>query len=139
MLYDIAALQQLYGANYATNSGNTSYSWSPTTGEMTINGVRQGTPGGNKILLTVWDGGGNDTYDFSNYASNLTVDLGPGAWTSTATNQLAKLSSDGSRVAAGNIANALLFQGDARSLIENAVGGSGSDALTGNETSNLLN
>jgi serralysin len=138
MLYDIAALQQLYGANYATNSGNTSYSWSPTTGEMTINGVRQGPPGGNKILLTVWDGGGNDTYDFSNYANNLTVDLGPGAWTSTATPQLAKLYSDGSRVAAGNIANALLFQRDTRSLIENAVGGSGSDALTGNKTANLL-
>lgn len=138
MLYDIAALQQLYGAKYTTNSGITTYTWSPTTGEMTINGVRQGAPGGNKILLTVWDGGGNDTYDFSNYASNLTVDLRPGAWTSTAPNQLAKLYSDGSRVAAGNIANALLFQEDTRSLIENAVGGSGSDALTGNETANLL-
>jgi serralysin len=138
MLYDIAALQQLYGANYTTNSSNTLYSWSPTTGEMTINGVRQGAPGGNKILLTVWDGGGSDTYDFSNYASNLIVDLGPGAWTSTAASQLAKLNADGSKIAAGNIANALLFQRDARALIENAVGGSGSDRLTGNETANLL-
>jgi serralysin len=138
MLYDIAALQHLYGANYATNSASTVYSWSATTGEMTINGVGQGAPGGNKILLTVWDGGGNDTYDFSNYVSNLTVDLRPGAWTTTATSQLAKLSSDGSKIATGNIANALLFQGDTRSLIENAVGGSGSDALSGNETANLL-
>jgi serralysin len=138
MLYDIAALQQLYGANYTTNSGNTVYSWSPTTGEMTTNGMGQGAPGGNKIFLTVWDGGGSDTYDFSKYASNLSVDLRPGAWTNTATNQLAKLSSDGSKIAAGNIANALLSQGDARSLIENAVGGAGSDVLTGNETANLL-
>jgi Ca2+-binding RTX toxin-like protein len=138
MIYDIAALQQLYGANYTTNSGNTVYSWSPSTGEMTINGVGQGAPGGNKIFLTVWDGGGNDTYDFSSYASNLNVDLHPGAWTNTATNQLAKLYSDGSKIAAGNIANALLSQGDAHSLIENAVGGSGSDVLTGNETTNLL-
>jgi len=138
MIYDIAALQQLYGANYTTNSGNTVYSWSPSTGEMTINGVGQGAPGGNKIFLTVWDGGGNDTYDFSSYASNLNVDLHPGAWTNTATNQIAKLYSDGSKIAAGNIANALLSQGDAHSLIENAVGGSGSDVLTGNETANLL-
>jgi Ca2+-binding RTX toxin-like protein len=138
MIYDIAALQQLYGANYTTNSGNTVYSWSPSTREMTINGVGQGAPGGNKIFLTVWDGGGNDTYDFSSYASNLNVDLHPGAWTNTATNQLAKLYSDGSKIAAGNIANALLSQGDAHSLIENAVGGSGSDVLTGNETANLL-
>jgi Ca2+-binding RTX toxin-like protein len=138
MLYDIAALQQLYGANYTTNSSNTVYSWSPTTGEMTTNGMGQGAPGGNKIFSTVWDGGGNDTYDFSKYASNLSVDLRPRAWTNTATNQLAKLSSDGSKIAAGNIANALLSQGDARSLIENAVGGAGSDVLTGNETANLL-
>ncbi len=138
MLYDIAALQQLYGANYTTNSSNTIYSWSPTTGEMTTNGMGQGAPGGNKIFLTVWDGGGNDTYDFSKYVSNLSVDLRPGAWINTATNQLAKLSSDGSKIAAGNIANALLSQGDARSLIENAVGGVGSDVLTGNETANLL-
>jgi Ca2+-binding RTX toxin-like protein len=138
MLYDIAALQHLYGANYSTNSGNTVYSWSPTTGEMTINGVRQGAPGGNKIFLTVWDGGGDDTYDFSNYGVNLNVDLRPGVWTKTALNQLAKLSSDGSKVAAGNIANAQLFAGDTRSLIENAIGGSGSDVLVGNQTANLL-
>jgi Ca2+-binding RTX toxin-like protein len=138
MLYDIAALQHLYGANYTTNGSNTVYSWSPTTGEMTINGAGQGAPGGNKIFLTVWDGGGNDTYDFSNYAINLNIDLRPGSWTITAANQLAKLSSDGSKFAAGNIANALLSQGDARSLIENAVGGSGSDVLTGNQAANFL-
>jgi serralysin len=65
MLYDIAALQRMYGANYATNSGNTVYTWSPTTGAMSINGVSQGTPGANRILLTVWDGGGggNDTIE----------------------------------------------------------------------------
>src|SRR5690606_1581901 len=67
MMYDIAALQVMYGANYSTNSGDTVYSWSATTGRMSINGVAQATPVGNKIFLTLWDGGGNDTYDFSNY------------------------------------------------------------------------
>ena len=70
MMYDIAALQTMYGANYTTNSGNSVYRWSATTGEMSINGVAQGAPAGNKIFLTVWDGGGNDTYDFSNYTTN---------------------------------------------------------------------
>ena len=64
MMYDIAALQEMYGANYATNGGNTVYKWSATTGEMSVNGVGQGAPAGNKIFMTVWDGGGNDTYRF---------------------------------------------------------------------------
>jgi serralysin len=138
MLYDIAALQRMYGANYATNSGNTVYTWSPTTGAMSINGVSQGTPGANRILLTVWDGGGVDTYDFSNYSTNLVVDLNPGAWSTTSTAQLARLRADGSKLAAGNIANAFLYNGDARSLIENANGGSGSDTITGNVLANVL-
>jgi Ca2+-binding RTX toxin-like protein len=138
MLYDIAALQHMYGANYATNSGNTTYTWSPTTGEMFINGVGQGASGGNQIFQTLWDGGGGDTYDLSNYTTGLTIDLQPGGWTKTAAEQRAKLHWDGSKAAAGNIANALLSQGDARSLIENAVGGSGSDMLTGNQVANRL-
>jgi serralysin len=40
--------------------------------------------------------------------------------------------------ALGNIANALQFRGDARSLIENAVTGSGNDTLIGNAANNDL-
>jgi serralysin len=138
MMYDIAAVQHMYGANYAANGGNSTYSWNAATGEMAVNGVRQGAPGGNKVFLTIWDGGGNDTYDLSGYATNLNVDLRPGEWTKTSAAQLAKLHWDGSKVAVGNIANALLFQGDTRSLIENAIGGSGNDSLTGNDGINLL-
>ena len=138
MMLDIAAVQHLYGANYATNSGSTVYRWSATTGEMFVDGVGQGAPGGSKILLTIWDGGGNDTCDFSNYGSNLKVDLRPGNWTTTATSQLAKLHYDGSRLAAGSIANALLHQGDTRSLIENAIGGTGADVIVGNQAANTL-
>ena len=85
MMYDIAALQTLYGANYTTNAGDTVYKWNPTTGQKSINGVGQGAPAGNKIFMTIWDGGGHDTYDFSNYTTNLTVDLTPGGWTTTST------------------------------------------------------
>ncbi|MDZ5696416.1 M10 family metallopeptidase C-terminal domain-containing protein [Chelativorans sp. M5D2P16] len=138
MMYDIAALQHMYGANYNTNSGDTVYSWNPNTGEMYIDGEGQGAPGGNRIFLTVWDGGGTDTYDFSNYGTDLKVDLRPGAWTTTSVAQLAQLSQDGAHPAVGNIANALLHNNDSRSLIENAKGGAGNDTITGNAAANTL-
>ena len=79
MMYDIAAVQTMYGANYTTNSGDTVYEWSPTTGEMSLNGVGMGAPAGNKIFMTIWDGGGQDTYDFSDYTTALAVNLGRAA------------------------------------------------------------
>lgn len=136
MMYDIAALQKMYGANFTTNAGDSVYSWSALTGQMSINGVGQGAPAGNKIFMTVWDGGGNDTYDFSNHATNLTIDLNPGGWSVTSSAQLATLASG--KYAVGNIANALQFQGNAASLIENAIGGSGNDTITGNAANNKL-
>jgi serralysin len=33
MMYDIAALQKLYGANFSTHNGHTTYRWDPSTGE----------------------------------------------------------------------------------------------------------
>ena len=53
------------------------------------------------------DGGGHDTYNLSNYATNLKINLNPGAWTTTSPTQLANLSGDGIHLAQGNIANAL--------------------------------
>ncbi len=138
MAYDIAAVQHLYGANYATNSGNTKYTWSPVTGELFINGVGQGAAGGNRIFQTVWDGGGSDTYDFTQYTTGLKIDLEPGAWTTTSVTQLARLDWNGSKLAAGNIANAFLYENDKRSLIEKAFGGSGSDVIKGNVGANSL-
>ena len=133
---DLAALQYLYGANYNTNNGSTVYTWDPATGQSFINGVGQGSPISNFILMTVWDGGGIDRYDFSNYATNLTVDLRPGAWTTTSTDQLANLG-DG-HFARGCISNSLLYQGNVASLIEDATGGSGNDTFTGNQANNTI-
>ena len=144
MMYDIAALQHLYGANYATNSGATRYTWNPQTGEMSINGVGQGAPGtgaggsSNRVFLTIWDGGGVDAYDMSNYANAVAIDLNPGAWSITSADQLALLDVSLGVQARGNVFNALQYNGDRRSLIENAIGGSGDDALTGNIVANRL-
>ena len=136
MIYDIAALQTLYGANYQKNNGDTVYQWDPDTGELSVNDTGQGAPIADKVYMTVWDGGGNDTYDFSNYTTNLTVNLQPGGWTVTSAQQLASLGNG--HLPAGNIANALLYQSHSASLIENAVGGSGDDTFTGNAANNVF-
>jgi len=151
MMNDIAALQYMYGTNYATNAGDTTYSWNSLSGELTMTGPA-GTsffdaPNTSVIFMTVWDGSGNDTYDFSNYATNLEVDLRPGGWTTLDTqthHQLADLSAqgNGSVLAAGNIANPLVYDwndnADGAGLIENAIGGSGNDTLIGNAVDNQL-
>ena len=86
--------------------------------------------------MTLWDGGGNDTYDFSNYTTNLSVNLQPGGWTTVSSAQLANLGNG--HTAIGNIANAYLYNNNPASLIENAVGGAGSDIITGNIANNKL-
>jgi len=136
MMADIYALQYMYGADYSTNSGNTVYSWNPDSGDTLVNSAVGIDAGGNKIFATIWDGGGIDTYDLSAYSSNLMLDLRPGAYSYFSDDQIANLG-DGN-FSRGNIFNALMFGGGTRSLIENAIGGSGDDSITGNEASNKL-
>lgn len=138
MMYDIAALQKMYGADFSTNSGNTVYKWNPNSGDTLVNGQVAIDAGGNRIFATIWDGGGSDTYDLSAYTTALSIDLRPGFHSKFSTVQLAKLSFETDAFARGNIFNALLFNGDLRSLIENAKGGSGSDTIRGNQGANIL-
>jgi serralysin len=143
MANDILALQTMYGADYATQSGNTVYTWNPTTGQEFINGVGQLAPGGgvggsaNRIYETVWDGGGVDTFDLSNYTTNLSINLNPGASSVFSSVQLAYLGNG--HYASGNVYNSYLYNGDARSYIDNAIGGSGNDTIVGNAIANTLN
>ena len=141
MMYDIAAIQHMYGANYDFHSSDTFYRWDPGSGRTYVNGKSQGTPGANRIFLTIWDGGGEDTYSFTKYADDLRIDLRPGKWTKTSAEQTALIGQedDGTlHYARGNIANALLHRGNKDSLIENAYGGSGDDFIQGNAAKNEL-
>ena len=122
MLNDIAAIQYLYGPNWSHNSGDTTYSFDPNAPV---------------ILLTIWDGGGTDTYNLSNYTTDLVIDLQPGAWSDFGT-QHAELDAWSGIYSNVNLANAYLYQDDPRSLIENARGGSGNDYISGNQASNEL-
>ncbi len=134
MMYDIAALQHIYGANFTTNNTDSYYIWDPSSGGAYVNGVEVGR--GSSVFMTVWDGGGIDTYDFSFYGQEMVVDLTPGGWSRFSDAQLAYLGD--SQFARGNVFNALQYQGDPRSLIENAVGGNYSDSITGNSADNRL-
>jgi serralysin len=139
MMADIAALQYLYGADFSTNSSDTVYSWSPGNGKTEVNGVVAIAPAANRIFATIWDGGGIDTYDLGAYSSNLKIDLAPGGHCVFRGVQLADLGGGPNNGhARGNIFNARLYEGDQRSLIENAIGGKGNDKLMGNVGDNQL-
>ncbi|MEM9197348.1 MAG: M10 family metallopeptidase [Pseudomonadota bacterium] len=149
MQLDYLALQHMYGSNHGagSNDGDTTYQFDPLTGEMTItdeNGSADFSQGfgasyNAKILLTVWDGDGTDTYDFSNYSQGQSVDLAPGGWSTFSDDQLSNLSlgkAGPANFARGNIANALLYLDDERSLIENVLTGTGNDVVSGNQADN---
>lgn len=146
MMLDIRALQQLYGADFTTNSGNTTYVWKPNDGNTYINngsGLQVAIDAaGSKIFATIWDGGGSDTYDLSAFTTDQRINLNPGDRSVFSTSQLAVLDinflGQPTKFATGNIYNALQYGSDTRSLIENAIGGSGHDALVGNQASNTL-
>ncbi|MGD9864960.1 MAG: hypothetical protein AB7S99_17295, partial [Pseudodonghicola sp.] len=53
MMLDIAALQHMYGADFTTNSGNTTYTWTPGSGVTAIDGEAAISPGANRIFATI--------------------------------------------------------------------------------------
>ena len=134
MMYDIAGLQRMYGADFGHNAGDTVYSWNPGSGAFMVNGAVQWIPGANRVFMTTWDGGGSDTYDLSAYESGVKIDLRPGEWTTTSSIQLVNLGLG--TMARGNVANSLLYNNDPRSLIENGVGGVGNDSFVPNQAIN---
>ncbi|MEO0343999.1 MAG: reprolysin-like metallopeptidase [Pseudomonadota bacterium] len=141
MMLDIAAIQHMYGANYSTNNTNTTYSWDPSTGAFSINGVQQFDAIGGVVFQTIWDGGGTDTYNFGNFTTDLYIDLAPGGYVDLDTNgntNAAELNFFDNTYSEGQIYNALLFDNNTASLIENAVGGSGEDEIHGNEGNNKI-
>ncbi len=145
MMLDIAAIQRMYGADFGANSGDTVYTFSATTGEMFVDGIGTGTPAGNRVFRTIWDGDGTDTYDFSNYATDLAINLEPGEYVELDANgnfQRAMLdfgyAGNPVTYARGHVFNALQHNGDARSLIENANGGAGDDTFVGNAADNVF-
>lgn len=116
-LYDIAVLQDVYGANTAYNRGNTVYNLA--------------SPDYRKYAGTIWDGGGTDTYDARSIGSNVTLDLREGLENITFFNTFGAASS-------GAYSNLTYIWAAFGSNIENAYGGSGHDKIYGNDFANSL-
>ena len=112
-LYDIYELQKIYGVNTTTRTGADRYGFGTTAGDQYDFGKNPNAG------YAIWDAGGIDTIDASQFATNQTIDLGQG-----------KFSNIGPGI--GNLAIAY------GAVIENAVGGSGVDTITGNDADNRL-
>ena len=136
MMLDIAALQAMYGADFTPNEDEVVYSWSPESGNTLVNGEIAIEPGANRIFATIWDGGGNVTYDLSAYDTGVQIDMRPGK---SSTFDQAQLPFFGSgNYASGNIYNALLYEDDPRSLIRKVIGGEGDDHIVSNDGDNVI-
>ena len=136
MMLDIAALQAMYGADFTPNEGEVVYSWTPDSGNTYVNGEVAIEPGANRIFATIWDGGGNVTYDLSAYDTGVQIDMRPGESSTFSEDQLANLGQG--EFASGNIYNGLLYDDDPRSLVHKVIGGSGDDHITSNAADNII-
>ncbi|VEP11498.1 Putative calcium-binding protein (fragment) [Hyella patelloides LEGE 07179] len=109
LLYDIAALQHLYGANMDTRRFSDRYTWSNNSA----------------FIEAIWDAGGTDTIDASNQTRDTTINLNAGSFSSIGTNGWGGNAKD-------NLAIAYNV------TIEYAYGGTGDDSITGNNAQNYL-
>ena len=115
MLDDIQAIQSKYGANYSTRKGNTTYGFNSNT-DRDHYSLKTSQ---DKPLFAVWDGGGWDTLDFSEFTQDQTINLNEGS-----------LSSVGGLERNVGIAHGV--------TIEEARGGQGKNTLIGNTAFNIL-
>lgn len=113
MLLDIQAIQYLYGANMNTRTGDDVYAFSNAGPEF----------------KTIWDAGGIDAFDLSNQILNEVINLQPGGFSS-----IGKTYSKAEWPVAARENIAIAYN----VTIENAIGGSGKDTITGNTAANDL-
>lgn len=142
MMFDIAAMQSMYGANFNQAGKSVTYRWDATTGQQFINNTpdpNYGVSSKGKIFSTVWTQGATTTYDLHDFSQDQFDDLRPGKWLLFSNEQRADLNPDDLSVKArGNIYNTLLYKDDTRSLIDNLYTGSGNDRIWGNAKANHL-
>ena len=117
MVYDIAAIQHLYGAA-ANNPGDTTFSYAPDQ----------------PFVEAIWDSGGNDTLDLRNFLEACTVSLVPGAYTTIVCTDWSMTNNFGIAYgtiienASGGEGDDIITGNDSSNTLD---GGSGNDILTG--------
>ena len=128
-LYDIAAIQEMYGRNLTHNAGNTFYAWS----------ANQPT------VQTIYDASGTDTFNFGNQNLNVTADLRPGRFTTFAGEQQAiniaygtlienLIGGDGDDSLTGNYAANRITGGRGADVIQGLGGNDFTSGGSGNDT-----
>jgi serralysin len=162
-VHDILSIQQMYGADTTTRTGNDTYGFNTVLSTVGRNDdsydfVKTPAP-----VISIWDAGGTDTLDLSGYATPSIIDLNPGAHSSAGgtVDFLTLAQINANRAAEGlaprtqatldvynDIRDQYLFTNGLMHdnisiaygvIIENAVGGSGDDYIVGNDVANVLN
>lgn len=114
LLYDIAAIQKLYGADMTTRTGDTTYGFNSTADRVAYDFTVNAHP-----IICIWDAGGTDTIDLSGFSATQLVDLRAGNFSNV-----------------GGLTKNLSIAYNCN--VENAVGGSGNDTMIGNALNNVL-
>jgi len=113
LLFDIYELQTLYGINNSTRSGATTYGFNCTAGSL-YSFDKSKAP-----YYCIWDGGGINKIDASQYSQNQYISLNSGTFSNIG----------------GGISNISIALG---AIIQNASGGAGNDLLTANNYNDFL-
>jgi len=114
LLYDVAAIQDKYGADMTTRTGDTVYGFNFTADKAVFNFAVNFDP-----IICIWDAGGTDTLNCSGYSTNQHISLVAGTFSDVG-------------FMTQNVSIAF------NCTIEKAIGGSGDDAIYGNEVNNTL-
>lgn len=115
MMDDISAIQRIYGSNYNTRNTDTIYGFNSNTERenLTFKSAHDSP------VLCIWDGGGVDTLDCSEFTADQYINLNEQTFSNVA----------------GLIGNVSIAKGV---TLENAIGGHGDDHLIGNAADNRL-
>jgi hypothetical protein len=122
MLYDIQAIQYMYGANMSYHTGDDTYKFAKAS-----------------AMQCIWDAGGADTFDFSACTGATVIDLNAGSFSSTApgyNNISIAYNVTIEKAIAGN-GGSTIYANDAGDLIIGGKGvdiiheGAGNDVITG--------
>jgi Ca2+-binding RTX toxin-like protein len=156
-VHDIAAIQSIYGADLTTRTGDTVYGFNSTADRAVYDFDVNTRP-----VVSIWDAGGNDTLDFSGWATPSIIDLNEGAFSSGGgTIEFLTLEEvNANRAALGfalrdqatfdfyqelieeqGLTNGLFKDNISiayGTVIENAVGGSGNDLIIANQVANHI-
>jgi Ca2+-binding RTX toxin-like protein len=122
MVYDILAVQTIYGADSLTRNTATTYGFNNTSGRdaFAFSTTRAS-------VFAIWDGGGIDTLDASLCATSARIDLTPGSYSN-----IGQANGNTGAAMIGNVGIAF------NCIIENAVGTALPDVITGNAVGNIL-